>query len=249
MIPIAIEAAQAAGKFLLENFGKVKNIEAKDDRSLATNVDREAEKMIVDIIRSRYPSHGILAEENEKTALDNEYLWVIDPLDGTHNFIRDIDIFGVSIGLYSKGQFILGVINMPCARELYVSELNNGAYKNGVKISVSDCPSLDKCSLSFDSSIRRAPDQMIPALDSVSRKIFNLRMLGSSARLLTYVADGRLDGAIEFHDLPWDFAAGACLIREAGGTFTGLKGEQPTVETTGYVAANPVLHSLLMRSL
>ncbi len=246
MIPIAIEAAQLAGKYLLENFGKIKEIQTKEDSSLATNVDREAEKIIIDTIRRRYPGHGILAEESEKYLVDNEYLWIIDPLDGTHNFIRGINIFGVSIGLFSKGEFILGVIYMPCEQELYVSELNNGAYKNGEKISVSPQEDLARCSLSFDSSVRRSPEVMIPALDAVSRKVFNLRMLGSSARLLTYVAEGKLDAAIEYHDLPWDFAAGACLIREAGGLFTDLEGNSPSPATTGYVAANRVLHPQLL---
>lgn len=246
MVNTAIRAAEEAGKFLLDNFGKVTHIETKDDRSLATNVDRGAEKIIVDIIKTRFPAHGILAEESEQKDLSNEYLWIIDPLDGTHNYIRDINIFGVSIGLYSKGAFILGVIYMPCDDELYAAEKDNAAYKNGSKISVSQRGELEECSLSFDSSIRNSPEVMIPALDRVARNVFNIRMFGSSARLLTYVAEGKLDASIEFHDRPWDFAAGVCLIREAGGVFTDLRGNPPVYKTVGYLTANKILHGKLL---
>jgi len=246
MIRTAILAAKEAGDFLLDNFGNIKEIRQKKDLTFATNVDQGAEKIIVDIIKSRFPAHGILAEEKEKKDLNNEFLWIIDPLDGTHNYMHGISIYGVSIGIFSQGEFISGVIYMPYDDELYVGEKNNGAYKNGKKISVSSCAELKNCSLSFDSSLRNSPEEMIPVLDAAARKVFNLRMLGSSARLLSYVAEGKLDGAIEFHDLPWDFAAGACLIKEAGGIFTDLSGNPPTPQTRGYVSGNKTMHTGLM---
>ena len=246
MVNVAIKAAQEAGKFLLGNFGKITHIETKDDRSLATNADKGAEEIIVGLIKTRFPSHGILAEENEKKDVENEYLWIIDPLDGTHNYIRSIPIFGVSIGLFARGSFVLGVIYMPWENELYVAEKGNGTYKNGTKIAVSQKKELDECSLSFDSSIRKSPQVMIPVLDTIAQRVFNLRMLGSSARLLSYVAEGKLDASIEFHDRPWDFAAGVCLIEEAGGVFTDLKGNLPTYKTVGYLTANKILHGKLL---
>ncbi len=243
MLNLAIESAKEAGEILRENFGKIKTIFTKGDRNLATNVDRKAEEVIVNRIKEKYPSHGILAEEQERKNLESDWLWVVDPLDGTHNFIRGIDIFGVSIGLIHKGEFVLGVIYMPVSDELYVGEKGGGAYKNGKKINVSGETDLAACSVSFDSSIRYAPEKTSRILRVVSEKVFNIRMLGSSARLLTYVAEGKLDAAIEFHDRPWDFAGAVAIIKEAGGEFTDLQGQYPTPKTIGYIASNPSVYN------
>lgn len=242
MVDLAIRAVKEAGKFLLDNFGKAKEILSKGDRNLATELDKKAEEIIVDKIKRKYPDHGILAEENERKKLDNDWLWIVDPLDGTHNFIRNIDIFGVSIGVVHKGNFVLGVIYMPKDDELYVGEENNGAYKNDKRIYVSSVANLKECSMSFDSSIRYKPEKMSKVLGEVSKDVFNIRMLGSSVRILSYIAEGKLDFAIEFHDRPWDFAGGVCIIKEAKGTFTDLAGNPPTPKTIGYIASNSLIH-------
>jgi len=241
-ITTGIDAAVSAGKFLLENFGKIDKIESKGDRNLVTNLDKSAEEMIIDGIRKKFPDHAILGEEGGKIGGDKEYLWIIDPLDGTHNFIRGINIFGVSIGIIHKDEFIGGVIYMPLEDELYVGEKGNGAYKNNSKISVSKYSDLKECSISFDSSIRYSPDIMLKVLDVLARESFNIRMFGSSVRVLTYIAEGKLDFAVEFHDRPWDFSGGVCIIEEAGGRLTDLKGEKLTYKTIGYVASNGVIH-------
>jgi myo-inositol-1(or 4)-monophosphatase len=246
MVEVAIEAAKEAGRFLLANFGKVTQIQSKGDRNLATEIDRGAERIIVDRIKSKFPNHGILAEEEERKNIDSDYLWIIDPLDGTHNYIREINIFGVSVGLVHKGEFILGVIYMPNGDELYVAERGGGAYKNGKRICVSQKTELKQCSISFDSSIRYSPQVMIPALERLVKDVFNIRMFGSSARVLSYIAEGRLDAAVEYNDRCWDFAAGVCLIREAGGVFTDLKGAPPTINNVGYITANKPIHKLIV---
>lgn len=246
MINLAIDAAVGAGTFLYDNFGKITEVISKGDRDFATNLDRQAEMMIVDKIKEKYPNHGILGEENEKKDLDNEWVWVIDPLDGTHNFMHNIDIFGVSIGILRNGDFVSGVIYMPKDKELYVAEKGKGAYKNNKQIKVSDVANLKQCSVSFDSSVRYNPEKLLSALDRVSRNVFNIRMLGSSARLLTYVAEGKLDVAVEFHDKPWDYAAGVCIIQEAGGVFTNLDGGKMSLEDVGYVAANKSVHKKIL---
>ena len=144
-------------------------------------------------------------------------------MDGTHNFIRDINIFGVSIGILCDSEFVAGVIYMPKDDELYVSEKGSGAYKNGNRIRVSKTDNLKECSLSFDSSLRYQPDIMLKVLGELAMESFNVRMLGSSVRVLSYVAEGNLDYSVEFFDQPWDFAGGVCLIEEAGGKITALK--------------------------
>jgi myo-inositol-1(or 4)-monophosphatase len=247
ILQVSIDAAQCAGKYLFDNFGKIATIESKGDRNLATNVDKEAEKIIVDKIRCAYPAHGILAEEGGSSQLDSEYVWIIDPLDGTHNFIRGIDIFGVSIGVVHKDIFVAGVIYMPVTNELYVAEKGSGAYKNNKKITVSDTRNLKECSISFDSSIRYAPQVMLKALGELAGIVFNVRMLGSSVRALSYVAEGTLDFSVEYYDRPWDFAGGVCIIEEAGGKLTTLQGGPLTYKDIGYIASNTMTHSLVQR--
>ena len=238
MVNLAINAAKEAGKYIFDNFGKANKIYTKGDRNLATEIDRKAEEIIADRIKSKYPSHGILGEEKERKELDNEWLWIIDPIDGTHNFIRGIDIFGVSIGIVHNNEFVAGVIYMPKDNELYSAESGSGAYKNGKRVYVSERRGLKECSISFDSSIRYEPERTLKVLKKVSLEVFNIRMFGSSVRTLTYIAEGKLDFAIEFHDRPWDFAAGVTIIKEAGGRFTDLKGIPPTPKTIGYIASN-----------
>jgi myo-inositol-1(or 4)-monophosphatase len=242
IISLAQSAAKEAGDFLLDNFGKISKIESKGDRNLATNLDREAENIIVDKIKTKFPGHGILAEEGGSSGLDKDYIWIIDPLDGTHNFIRDINIFGVSVGVVHKGVFIAGVIYMPVEKELYIGEKGNGAYKDGKKMYVSKTKNLKECSISFDSSIRYAPQVMLETLGDLAREVFNIRMLGSSARVLSYVAEGKLDFAVEFYDRPWDFAGGVSIIEEAGGKIADLKGKPLTYKTIGYIASNALTH-------
>jgi len=242
IINVAINAAKEAGDFLLENFGKVSEITKKGDRNFATNLDKEAEEMILDKIKTKFPNHGFIAEEGGSSAPDREYLWIIDPLDGTHNFMRDIDIFGVSIGLVHKEKFVGGVIYMPKEDELYVGEKGGGAYKNEKKIKVSSYDELKDCSIAFDSSIRYSPEVMLKVLGDLANEVFNVRMFGSSARHLSYLAEGVLDFVVEFHDRPWDFAGGVCIIEEAGGKLSNLKGGPLFYKDIGYIASNTFVY-------
>jgi myo-inositol-1(or 4)-monophosphatase len=244
---LAERAAKEAGDFILSNFGKITKIESKGDRNLATNLDKEAENMIVAKIKEKFPNHGILAEEGGSFGLDKEYIWIIDPLDGTHNFIRGIDIFGVSIGVMHKGIFVAGAIYMPVEDQMYVAEKGSGAYKNSKKISVSTTKDLKECSISFDSSIRYSPEIMLKVLGQLAKEVFNIRMLGSSARVLSLIAEGKLDFAVEFYDRPWDFAGGVCIIEEAGGKLTDLKGNPLTYKTIGYIASNTITHGAVQK--
>lgn len=242
IIDVAVTAASEAGMFLLNNFGKIKKITKKGDRNFATNLDQEAEQMIIAKIKEKFPSHGIMAEESGNKNINKDYLWIIDPLDGTHNYMRDIAIFGVSIGIVHKSKFVGGVIYMPVENELYVAEKGVGAYKNNQKIKVSSVNTLKECSISFDSSVRYLPEIMLKTLGALADKVFNVRMLGSSVRVLTYVAEGKLDASVEFYDRPWDFAGGVCLIEEAGGMLCDLNGKPVTAQTVGYIASNKVIH-------
>jgi myo-inositol-1(or 4)-monophosphatase len=242
ILKVATEAAVEAGDFLLANFGNISNIEKKSDRNFATNLDKEAEAMIIAKVRSSFSGHGIIGEESGKVNADSDYLWIIDPLDGTHNFMRNIDIFGVSIGIVHKEVFVGGVIYMPKDKELYTAQKGGGAYKNGKPIRVSENSRLNDCSISFDSSIRYAPEVMLGVLGDLSKEVFNIRMFGSSVRTLSYIAEGVLDFGVEFHDRPWDFSGGVCIIEEAGGKLTKLNGNPLSYKDIGYIASNNITH-------
>lgn len=249
IIGVGIEAAKEAGIFLADNFGKISRIESKGDRNLVTNLDRQAEKIIVDKIKSRFPGHGIIAEESGEQNPGNDYIWIIDPLDGTHNYIRNIKLFAVSIGIVHKQEFVGGIIYAPEGKELYVGEKGSGSYKNNVRLSVSKKRDLKDCSLCFDSSIRNSADTMLAVLKEVASYAFNIRMFGSSAITLGYIAEGNIDGTIEFFDKPWDFAAGVCIVEEAGGKLSTLEGRPVSPDTTGYIASNGLIHDKLKNTV
>jgi myo-inositol-1(or 4)-monophosphatase len=242
IIGVGIEAAKEAGALLADNFGKISRVESKGNRDLVTNLDKEAEKLIVNKIKGKFPGHGIIAEEGGKENTGNDYVWIIDPLDGTHNYIRNLRLFAVSIGIVHKQVFVGGIIYAPLDEELYVAEKGSGAYKNNVRLSVSSRSDLKDCSLGFDSSIRNSPDIMLAALKDIASCAFNIRMFGSSAIALGYIAEGNIDGTVEFFDKPWDFAAGVCIVEEAGGRFSTLEGKPVSPDTTGYIASNGLIH-------
>ncbi|MGD9201687.1 MAG: inositol monophosphatase family protein [Chitinispirillia bacterium] len=244
IVDIGIKAARAAGEFLSENAKKKeKTVYLKYDRSLVTDFDSQAEKIIVDIIRSEFPTHSILAEEGNNTAFSNEYLWIIDPIDGTHNFIRGIPLYGVSIGVVCQNDFVAGFIYMPTENDLYFSEKGNGAFKNSAPIKVSNRTGINECTLSFDSGFRRDIELKTNAFKALAPRVFNIRMLGASTTLLTYLAEGKIDIIVEFDDEPWDFAAGASLVTEAGGKITDFDGRDATFKTKGYICSNGFVHN------
>ena len=241
-IVTAIAAAREAGVMVLEARRAAKTITIKPDRSMVTEFDMKAEAIISSHIFSSFPDDGILGEEGGLTNGTSGYSWIVDPIDGTHNFIAGIPLYGVSIGIALHGRFVVGVIYLPETDEMFSAEESGGAFCNGRKISVSSKKTVGECTLSYDSGMRRETDRKVDALRSLSTKTYNIRMFGASSILLAYLADGRLDIAVEFDDKPWDFAAGAVLIREAGGLFTDLLGGEAVVDSLGYVGSNGLVH-------
>lgn len=248
ILTVCTAAAKEAGEFLKANFGKTDlNIEIKADHSLVTNLDKEAERIIVDQIKQKFPTHGIIGEESGQNGAEKEYVWIIDPLDGTHNYIRNISMFGVSIGVVHQDSFIAGVIYLPIFDEIYTAEHGGGAYKNNRKISVSGYQDLTECTVSFDSNLKKAPQLRLQALQKLANQAFNIRMFGSSARQLTFLAEGTVDAIVEFDDHSWDFAAGACILTEAGGRITNLQGSVLTHKDTGFLASNGKVHRQIQK--
>ena len=243
---IAVKAALEAGKMLKENFGRISGIKTKSDRNLVTDLDLKADEIITNIIKKAFKDDNILSEERDIPELTAEYTWIIDPIDGTHNFIRSIDIFGVSVGIAQGDKVIAGVIYMPISGELYSAVKGKSAYCNGNEINVSN-KDLSSSTLIFDSTIHYNRDAMLTSLGSLADKVFNVRMLGSTVRGLGYVADGKADLEVEYNDKVWDFAAGLLIIEEAGGKVTDLEGKEWNIKTQGYVASNGVMHDEVIR--
>jgi len=248
MKELAITAAREAGKILMDNFGKIESVTKKDERELVSNVDLKAENTIIDIIKSKYPDHNILCEESKWAKTDSEYKWVIDPLDGTHNYIYGVNIFGVSIALEHKGEIVLGVINMPYTDHIYWAEKGNGAYLNGKPIKVSERVTKESLAI-FDSGLQKETAVRTGFLAVLAGKVFNTRMFGASSRHLTYIASGVADLVVEFGDNPWDFAAGGLILTEAGGIITKLDGSKWDIYVHGYVASNGKFHDEIINLL
>jgi len=246
MKELAITAAKEAGKILLDGFGKIKRVDTKGIRDLVSNVDIASEKKIIETIKTRYPDHNILCEESDSHITNSDYKWIIDPLDGTHNYIYGLSTYGVSIALEYKGELVLGVIYVPYSNEMFWAERGKGAYLNNERLRVSD-RKLDEAMVVFDSTLHTDRTDRIKFLDVLVDKAFGLRISGSAARNLTYVAVGCADLVVEYGDRPWDFAAGGLLIEEAGGMLTTLDGNKWSPYIQGYLASNGKFHDEVLK--
>jgi myo-inositol-1(or 4)-monophosphatase len=249
LLVIAERAAREAGALLRDNFGKLLTIEKKADQSLVTDIDKRAEKTVVDIIRSVWPGHTIIGEESGKSQPNGEYTWVIDPIDGTHNFIRGMKNFGVSIGIIRGQEFVAGVIYLPCEDVLYKAELGSGSFKNSERIHVSHLSCANECTLLFDSGFKIGYNEKIEVFKKVAPQMFNVRMFGASVRNLTYIAEGVADVLLEFDDKLWDYAAGITLVKEAGGVVTDFEGNVLTPDSCSYVASNGFVHESIQKMI
>ncbi len=245
---LALKACREIGRILMDSFGKAIKVKSKGDRDLVTNIDKRCEKAILKLIKKHYPQDGILSEESPDSPSDSGFRWVIDPIDGTHNFIHNIEIFGTSCALEFKGKVVLGLIYMPCTDELYIAQKGGGAYCNGKRITVSK-RKLREATMVYDSSIRYNKKQMLESLGGLVDRVFNVRMFGSTVRSLTYLAEGKVDIEIEFNDKVWDFAAGLLLVEEAGGAATDFKGQPWNTDTQKYIASNGIVHKGILSIL
>ncbi|UCB57765.1 MAG: inositol monophosphatase [Candidatus Omnitrophota bacterium] len=242
---LAIKIAREIGRLLLANFGKKLKVSEKGDRDLVSNIDKKAEEIAIRLIKKHYPEDSILSEESGHLPSAAGFRWIIDPIDGTHNYIYNIEIFGTSVALEYGDEVILGAIYMPVGDELYTAQKGKGAYRNGKKISVSK-RSLKEATLIYDSTIRLDKEPMLRKLGELSDRVFNVRMLGSTVRALTYLAEGKVDIEIEFHDKLWDFAAGLLLVKEAGGEATDFQGKPWSTGSKNYIASNAIAHKELI---
>ncbi|PIP17670.1 MAG: inositol monophosphatase [Parcubacteria group bacterium CG23_combo_of_CG06-09_8_20_14_all_35_9] len=258
MLNTAIQAALRAGKILNKKFNKLAHVKykMKSCREIVTEADLAAEKIILDLIRKKYPEHRILSEEvgeiNGKffKVEKSDYLWLIDPLDGTTNFSIKNPLFNVSIGLAYKGEMILGVIYAPCTDELFTAQKGRGSYLNGKQIKVSQKSKVRNSILLAASGRRKIDDKkMIELYSYFKLKTRNFRQFGSAALELAFVAAGRVEGMIVVGCSPWDMAAGALIIKEAGGKVTNFAGASWNIKDKNLLACGPKIHPNVLKVL
>lgn len=243
MRDVAITAARQAAGVLMDRFGKIHHIANKNEayRDLVTDVDLQVEEEIISVIRREYPDHNILSEEQGELSNNSEYKWIIDPLDGTHNYARKLPMFGVSIALEHKGAVVVGVIGLPYFDELYTAERGRGAYLNDVELHVSDV-GLGESLMIYDTKLRVNKEPMIHSLDDLVHEVFIIRMYGCATWDLCLIAKGQAEFTVDFTGKSWDMAAGALIVEEAGGKVTDLQGNAWNAYTHGCIASNGKVH-------
>jgi myo-inositol-1(or 4)-monophosphatase len=245
------EAAREAEKILLDLFGKNPAARKKGDIDLVTDADVRSEEAIVRIIRRRFPQDGILAEESGEFRHRAERVWIVDPLDGTTNFAHSFPFFAVSIGLEVEGEIVLGVVSNPILKERYEAVRGHGAYLNGKRISVSGVTTLQDSLLAtgFPYTIHDTPDKVLRNFRNMITRAQGIRRPGAASLDLCLVATGVFDGFWEEGLKPWDTAAGAIILEEAGGKLTTYDGAPfgPREETI--VASNSLIHESMLAIL
>ncbi|MEL0583335.1 MAG: inositol monophosphatase family protein [Candidatus Thiodiazotropha sp. (ex. Lucinoma kazani)] len=252
MLTIAVRAAREASRIITRNFNRIDRLTITDKGSndFVSEVDRNAEAIIINILREKYPHHAILAEESGKHVGD-DYQWIIDPLDGTTNFLHGFPQFAISIALKIKGRLEMGVVYDPISDEMFTASRGEGALLNDRKIRVSGRKSLEGALLGTGLPYRdfSFTDNYLGMLKDLMKDSAGIRRPGSAALDFAYLAAGRTDGFWELGLSEWDFAAGAVLVREAGGLVTDIGGGERFLNTGNVIAGNIKVHNAMLKRI
>jgi myo-inositol-1(or 4)-monophosphatase len=240
--------AREAGELLMGYFARRVKIEYKGDVDLVTEADRACEALIMDRIQARFPRHDVMGEEGARRETGSDYMWYVDPLDGTTNFAHGFPVFCVSLGLEYKGELTAGVIYDPTRGEMFSAEKGSGAYLNQRRIHVSKTENLPESLVGTGfPSHKRHQNPNIYFYHQITLRTHGVRRAGSAALDLACVASGRFDGFWEFNLNPWDLSAGVLLVQEAGGQVTGFYGQPFRIHERDVVATNGLIHADLLR--
>ena len=252
-VNIAVKAARNAGNVIIRHIDKRDQltVSEKAHNDFVSEVDRLAEQEIINIISRTYPDHAILAEEGGEQQGDGEHQWIIDPLDGTTNFLHGFPQFAVSIALRSRGRLEHAVIYDPISQELYTASRGSGATLNDRRIRVSNARGLEGALLGTGFPFKQPQhlDCYLQTFKALHPQAAGIRRAGSAALDLAYVAAGRLDGFWEIGLKPWDMAAGILLIQEAGGLVGDFAGGHDFMETGNIIAGNPRMFKAIAQTI
>lgn len=252
MLNIATRAARAAGDLIVRHLDRLDqlSVTSKDRNDFVSGVDRQAEDAIIRVLRKAYPKHSILAEESGSHPGD-DFQWVIDPLDGTTNFLHGFPQFAVSIALLHKGRLEQGVVYDPLRQEMFTATRGAGAMLNNRRLRVSSRTSLTGALLGtgFPYKDHQHLDAYLGMFKDLIQETAGVRRPGSAALDLAYVAAGRLDGFWEIGLRPWDLAAGALLIQEAGGIVGDFTGGPTFIRNGNIVAGNAKIFAALIKAI
>lgn len=252
MLNIAVRAARRAGSVINRATldGADLQVRAKQVNDFVTRVDRSAEQAVIETIRKAYPGHAFLAEESGASG-EAEYQWIIDPLDGTTNFIHGFPQYAVSVALRHRGTLAHAVVYDPSRNELFTASKGRGAFLNDRRIRVSRCAKLQDALVGTGFPFKELGrvDLYLRQLRTLMASASGIRRAGAAALDLAYVACGRLDAFWEMGLSAWDMAAGALLVQEAGGLVSGLRGEQDYMDSGDICAATPKIFPALIQAM
>lgn len=248
---ILYNATEAGGK-VMEHFFNNKNLQISNKEginNLVTEADHASEKAIIDTIREAFPEHAILSEESGNHVMDNQFKWIIDPIDGTVNYAHGIPICCVSIGLEKSGQMLMGAVYNPFLKEFYFAERGEGAFLNNQPIHVSAETEVIKSCLvtGFPYTYLDQPNGPLECFARFIKQGVPVRRLGSAAMDLCWVAAGRFDGFFEHKLNAWDSAAGFLIVEEAGGKVTDFQGNEYSPYQPHILASNAKIHNEMLR--
>lgn len=244
---VAVRVVSSIGEFLKNAFGKRNKVNKKKDGSLVSDVDHKSEEIFIKEIRTHFPKDGILSEECGEVAGESDYRWIVDPLDGTHNFLAGLPIFGCFVALEKKGEVIFSVCFFPVLDELFIAEKGKGAELNGARVSVSKHRTLKGAIVIIDGKVQ----QDLKTLDDM--KNFSgvgsrIRSFGSSPFAMTRVALGQAVVATSRCMKPWDLAPVALLVEEAGGKVTDSMGRKWLLSSNLTIATNGFIHTEALKN-
>jgi myo-inositol-1(or 4)-monophosphatase len=251
LMDFARRLALRAGEIQRTQLGHVGDVEYKETDEMVTRVDRLCESVIVGGISERFPHHNIVAEENEYPQTDHAYRWYVDPLDGTTNYVHGYRHFSVSIALEFEGEMVLGLVYDPMHDEIFSGTQNGGAFLNGRRISVSGTGRLDRSLLAtgFPYDARRGQPNNMENFNRFSLASQAVRVDGSAALNLCYVAVGRFDGFWEMKLRPWDMAGGGLIVREAGGRVSNFQNGRFRIDSGEVLSTNGLIHDQMVSIL
>ena len=254
LMNVMVKAARRAGRSLKRDLGEIENLQVslKGPANFVSLADKRAEEMLYDDLSKARPGYGFLGEEGgSREGADKSHSWIVDPLDGTTNFLHGIPHFAISIGLQRDGVLIAGLIYNPANDELYTAERGKGAFLNDQRLRVAGRRQMNDCVIACGlPHIGRGDHELSRReMAALQEKVAGLRRFGAASLDLAFVAAGRLDGYWERNLQPWDIAGGQIILREAGGIVSGIQGDDDPLTTGHVVCGNEFVHAELVKIL